>query len=172
MPAHYWIETGAYAKALASSERAYALMTQLTALEPDSPHVERYTKHVVAVGYSAAMMLGNYASAQRWGARMSAAFGIGFDGMTDLRFGRYDAAATATGDQFAGAAVRDSRRCISVGSRRRARLQAACPRPHRCRGIFRKSSSPSLRRRRAPSFKPTAGSSAPAPISRRTSRAS
>jgi Tfp pilus assembly protein PilF len=106
MPAHYWIETGAYAKALASSERAYALMTQLTALEPDSPHVERYTKHIVAVGYSAAMMLGNYASAQRWGARMSAAFGIGFDGITDLRFGRYDAAATATGDQFAGAAVR------------------------------------------------------------------
>jgi len=106
MPAHYWIETGAYAKALASSERAYELMAQLTALEPDSPNVERYTKHDVAVGYSAAMMLGNYATAQRWSERMSAAFGTGFDAITDLRFGRYDAAYAATGNQFAGAAVR------------------------------------------------------------------
>jgi Tfp pilus assembly protein PilF len=103
MPAHYWIETGDYAGALRSSERACALLEELSA---DSAHRQRYAKHGIAVGYSAAMMLGSYADAQRWSERMSAAFGASFDGITALRFGRYDAAYAAGGDQFAGAAVR------------------------------------------------------------------
>ena len=65
MPAHYWIETGDYRAALASSGRAYALLLQLEASGDDAEHVLRYQKHDVAVGYSAAMMLGNYATAQR-----------------------------------------------------------------------------------------------------------
>jgi len=106
MPAHYWIETGDYAAALRSSERAYALMAQLSAADANSQHVEQYEKHDVAVGYSAAMMLGDFALAERWSQRMSSAFGTSFDAITALRFGRYGAAYDAAGTQFGGAAVR------------------------------------------------------------------
>ncbi|MGA8575319.1 MAG: hypothetical protein WB609_06465, partial [Candidatus Cybelea sp.] len=41
MPAHYWIEVGEYAAALTSSERAYALLTQLDG-GIDSEHAQRY----------------------------------------------------------------------------------------------------------------------------------
>jgi hypothetical protein len=103
MPAHYWIETGNYGAALRSSERACALLGELDA---ESPHRQRYAKHDVAVGYSAAMMLGSYADARRWSERMSAEFGTSFDGITALRFGRYNAAYAAGREQFGGAAVR------------------------------------------------------------------
>jgi tetratricopeptide (TPR) repeat protein len=106
MPAHFWIETGNYTAALRSSERAYALLTQVRADHPNDEHTERYEKHDVAVGYSAAMMLGNYASAQQWSRRMSAAFGSNFDPVTALRFGHYDAAYAADGNEFAGVDVR------------------------------------------------------------------
>jgi Tfp pilus assembly protein PilF len=106
MPAHYWIETGNYAAALRSSERAYALLSRLAAGDPESEHRQRYAKHDVAVGYSAAMMLGNYATAQRWNQRMTAAFETSFGALTALRFGRYDAAYAAGGDEFAAASVR------------------------------------------------------------------
>lgn len=105
MPAHYWTETGNYAAALSSSDRGYALMEQLQR-DADSPHTEHYEKHDVAVGYSAAMMLGNYADAQRWSERMTAAFGQSFDALTALRFGRYEAAYAASGNEFAGKSVR------------------------------------------------------------------
>jgi hypothetical protein len=105
MPAHYWIETGDYAAALRSSDRAYALMTQLQS-DADSRHTQHYEKHDIAVGYSAAMMLGSYADAQRWSNRMTAAFGQSFDALTALRFGRYDVAYAAAGNQFAGKSVR------------------------------------------------------------------
>lgn len=103
MPAHYWIETGDYIAALRSSERACTLLDQLDA---ESPHRLRYAKHDVAVGYSAAMMLGSYAEALRWSSRMKAAFGTSFDAITALRFGRYGVAYAAAGDQFGGIAVR------------------------------------------------------------------
>jgi len=106
MPAHYWIETGDYAAALRSSERAYQLMSSLIAADPDSQHVQQYEKHDVAVGYSAAMMLGDYAVAQQWSQRMAAAFDVSFEGITALRFGRYGVAFDAAGTQFGGAAVR------------------------------------------------------------------
>jgi tetratricopeptide (TPR) repeat protein len=106
MPAHYWIETGNYTAALHSSERAYALLTQLTASDGESEHTERYGKHDVAVGYSAAMMLGNYAGAQQWSQRMGVVFGTSFDALTALRFGRYEAAYAADGSEFAAISVR------------------------------------------------------------------
>jgi hypothetical protein len=106
MPAHYWIETGNYAAALRSSERAYALMNELTATDASSEHAQRYAKHDILVGYSAAMMLGNYADAQQWSERMTSAFGANFDALTALRFGRYAAAYAADAAAFGGASVR------------------------------------------------------------------
>jgi hypothetical protein len=106
MPAHYWIETGDYAAALRSSERAHALMNQLVAGSQNSQHVERYARHDIAVGYSAAMMLGSYAVAQLWSQRMASAYGTSFDAITALRFGRYAAAYAANGNGFGGLAVR------------------------------------------------------------------
>jgi hypothetical protein len=105
MPAHYWIETGDYAAALRSSDRAYVLMAQLQG-DADSLHTQHYEKHDVAVGYSAAMMLGNYGDAQRWSERMTAAFGQRFAALTALRFGRYEAAYAAAGNEFAAKSVR------------------------------------------------------------------
>jgi tetratricopeptide (TPR) repeat protein len=58
------------------------------------------------VGYSAAMMLGSYADAQRWSERMDAVFETTFDAITALRFGRYEAAYAATAGEFAAAEVR------------------------------------------------------------------
>ena len=69
MPAHTWIETGAYAAAMASSERGYALIQRYADLpDADLTH-ERYAGHDVGLGFTAAMFLGNYARALRWEAR-------------------------------------------------------------------------------------------------------
>jgi tetratricopeptide (TPR) repeat protein len=106
MPAHYWIETGNYAAALASSERAYALLQQLESTNGEEEHVHRYLKHDVAVGYSAAMMLGNYTTAQLWSARMDNAYDTSFDALTALRFGRYSEAYAAPDSAFGNPAMR------------------------------------------------------------------
>jgi len=107
MPAHYWIETGDYAAAVRSSERAVTLLTELTAAGPaGAAHADQYAKHDVAVGYSAAMMLGDYALARRWSDRMTAQFGASFEALTALRFGRYQAAYDAAADQFSDTALR------------------------------------------------------------------
>jgi tetratricopeptide (TPR) repeat protein len=99
MPAHYWIETGNYAKAIASSERAYTLSMQLENLAERNVDHDRYLIHDVYVGYSAAMMLGDYATARRWATRMDAAYTKPFDALTDLRFGRFaEAYANASSD--------------------------------------------------------------------------
>ena len=111
MPAHYWIETGEYAAALQSSERAYAMLSRLTAEGGESEHVQSYEKHDLAVGYSAAMMLGNYAQAQRWSERMTSAFGTNFDPVTALRFGRYDLAYAADAMNSPARAFAASRPC-------------------------------------------------------------
>jgi len=89
MPAHYWIETGNYAAALASSERAYRLFMQLQTIPGRDPDHDRYLAHDVYVGYSAAMMLNDYGAAQTWSRRMDAAYGASYDALTALRFGRY-----------------------------------------------------------------------------------
>lgn len=106
MPAHYWIETGDYAAALASSERAYALLLQLEGAAEDAEHVRRYLKHDVTVGYSAAMMLGSYASAQLWGTRMESAYGSSFDALTALRFGRYAETYSMPDSDFGNPSIR------------------------------------------------------------------
>lgn len=105
MPAHYWIETGDYAAALASSERAYALLAALEETA-DGSHARQYHKHDVAVGYSAAMMLGNYAAALRWAQRMEITYDSSFDALTALRFGRYAQAYVAADSAFGNPSVR------------------------------------------------------------------
>jgi Tetratricopeptide repeat len=106
MPAHYWIETGNYAAALASSERAIALLNSLANDDGGPKHVQSYEKHDVLVGYSAAMMLGDYGAAQRWATRMTSAFGTDFAAVTALRFGRYESAYAADSNAFSAASVR------------------------------------------------------------------
>jgi len=106
MPAHYWTETGNYAASIASSERAYNLMQQLGAAGSDPQHTDRYVNHDIAVAYSAAMMLGNYAVARQWAQRMTAGLDTSFDALTALRFGDYAGAYEAAGNQYGGAAVR------------------------------------------------------------------
>ena len=136
MPAHYWIETGNYAAALRSSERAYGLMTQLAASDPASEHVEQYDKHDVAVGYSAAMMQGNFATAMLWSRRMSSAFETNFDGVTALRFGRYETAYASDGTEFAGMSVRGLA-AVRLGHLAEARaLAAKIPATNSARGYI------------------------------------
>jgi hypothetical protein len=105
MPAHYWIEIGDYAAAVASSQRAFSLMSQLAGDAGGAAHVNQYEKHDVSVGYSAAMMLGNYQLAQTWAQRMNAAFDEDFDAITALRFGRYEQAYVSS-EGFGGPSVR------------------------------------------------------------------
>lgn len=102
MPAHFWIETGAYAKALASSERAYQLLLQLDAKNDQDLGEQQYASHDVSVGYSAAMMLGDYTTALRWAQRMNGLFEGKFTALTALRFGRYQEAANAAPNELFG----------------------------------------------------------------------
>lgn len=107
MPAHYWIESGNYAAAAASSDRAYRLFVQLRNVPGRDPDHDRYFNHDVYVGYSAAMMLEDADLARLWSQRMNAAYGISYDALTALRFGRYaDAFALARGDTPNELAVR------------------------------------------------------------------
>ena len=99
MPAHYWIETGNYAAAIASSERAYRLFVALQQTAGHNPEHDRYLLHDVYVGYSAAMMLDDYATAQSWAARMNRAFGAPYDALTALRFGRFGDAYRLAADE-------------------------------------------------------------------------
>jgi len=124
MPAHYWIETGNYLAALASSERAYALLLQLEGTNEDAEHVRRYLKHDVAVGYSAAMMLGNYTTAQLWAGRMDSVYDTSFDALTALRFGRYSEAYAAPDSAFGNPAVRGIA-ALHLGHANEARAIAA-----------------------------------------------
>jgi hypothetical protein len=89
MPAHYWIEAGNYVAAAASSERAYQLFMRLEQIRDRDADHDRYLVHDVYVGYSAAMMLEDYANARVWSARMDAAYGTPFDALTAFRFGHF-----------------------------------------------------------------------------------
>jgi hypothetical protein len=106
MPAHYWTETGDYAAAIISSERAYTLVQQLNTTGSDPQHADRYVNHDIAVAYAAAMMLGNYAAARQWARRLGAGLDTSYDAITALRFGDYAGAYAAAGNQYGGAAVR------------------------------------------------------------------
>ncbi len=84
MAAHLWIDRGDYRRAVASSERAYALIQQL---EPTGPHRAFYERHDVYVGFSAALMQLDPAVALRWCARADATLGENFDAQTKNRYG-------------------------------------------------------------------------------------
>lgn len=88
MPAHAWIETGAYAAAVASSERGYALAERLRTDPEARPSV--YEGHDVAIGYTAAMFLGDEAAAMVWSGRAKA-LDPAHDrtSMVFVRFGRW-----------------------------------------------------------------------------------
>jgi tetratricopeptide (TPR) repeat protein len=86
--------------------------------------VRRYLKHDVAVGYSAAMMLGNYATAQLWSTRMDSAYDTSFDALTALRFGRYSEAYAAPDSAFGNPAVRGFA-ALHLGHTNEARAIAA-----------------------------------------------
>ena len=102
-----WIETGDYAKAIASSERAYLLFEALKSDPARDPFHDRLEDHDVYVGYAAAMMLGNYAEAKVWSARTSSAFDLPLGAFTALRFARYmEAYALTAAPQFRDAAIR------------------------------------------------------------------
>ncbi|MBV9027435.1 MAG: hypothetical protein JO311_02370, partial [Candidatus Eremiobacteraeota bacterium] len=105
MPAHYWIETGDYARAVASSQRAIALLNDAPSAEVTDEY-ETHRKHDIAVGYSAAMMLGSYASARRWADRMAGAFDTSFYALTALRFGRYSEAYRLADSGFEASSVK------------------------------------------------------------------
>jgi hypothetical protein len=99
MPAHFWIETGDYTHALVSSQRAYALVSQLPA---DDPHRKYYEEHDVDVGYSAAAMRLDYASALTWAKRLDSlvpSLGNAIEIGTMLRYGHdqeaYDSTAAS-----------------------------------------------------------------------------
>jgi hypothetical protein len=105
MPAHYWIETGDYPAALASSERTYDALQKLEETPAGAQHANRYLKHDLMVGYSAAMMLGSYAIARLWSQRVSGAYSSSFDALTALRFGRYQSAYAAPESAYGNPSV-------------------------------------------------------------------
>ncbi|HEY1884123.1 MAG TPA: tetratricopeptide repeat protein [Candidatus Cybelea sp.] len=106
MPAHYWIETGDYAAALASSERSYDALQKLEETPAGTQHANRYVKHDIMVGYSAALMLGNYETARLWSQRISGAYNSSLGALTALRFGRYPSAYAAPEASYGNPSVR------------------------------------------------------------------
>jgi len=106
MPAHYWIETGSYDKAVASSERAYQLLLALERRKQRALGDEPYAIHDIGVGYAAALMLGSYARAIEWANRLDPLMPGRYDALTALRFARYADAASASNVQLFGPQVR------------------------------------------------------------------
>jgi tetratricopeptide (TPR) repeat protein len=75
MPAHLWIEIGDGERALASSERAWAL-------DPTT-----YAEHDAYVAFDAALVAGDEAAAAMWATRLTALDSVSYQGVTDVRFG-------------------------------------------------------------------------------------
>lgn len=71
MPAHTYIDVGQYDKAVAASRRALALFDTYLDTPGIDPAHKGYIWHDITVGYTAAMMLGNYAQADWFGTRLS-----------------------------------------------------------------------------------------------------
>lgn len=91
MSAHTDVDVGAYAKAVAASKRAIGLFDAYLATPNVDPGHARYILHDITVGYTAAMMLGNYAQASWFAHRLqsSGLTAIPFDLFTSVRFGRW-----------------------------------------------------------------------------------
>jgi tetratricopeptide (TPR) repeat protein len=88
MPAHTYLETGSYAKAMAADDRAWRLREQWNA-HPE-PFALKYAEHDAYSGWSAAMMLGDLQSAQIWAGRAGTAYRGSDLWATWTRFGRWD----------------------------------------------------------------------------------
>jgi len=89
MPAHTWIDIGDYRRAVASSKRAIALFDRYLA-QPDLDRAHKgYLGHDIRVGWGAALMLGNYASARWFATRLldNAGPDDRYGTATALRFG-------------------------------------------------------------------------------------
>lgn len=69
MPAHTYMETGQYAKALAASEAAWRLREQWNA-QASPPYALKYGPHDAYTGWTAALMLGDLQVAEHWAARV------------------------------------------------------------------------------------------------------
>jgi tetratricopeptide (TPR) repeat protein len=82
MPAHTYLETGAYAKALRASEYAWTLLEQ-----PAAQH--KYAAHDAYTGWSAAMMLGDLHVAETWAARTGREYNGSDLWATWARFGQW-----------------------------------------------------------------------------------
>ncbi len=97
MPAHAWIDVGDYARAVASSRRAISYFDEYLA-EPNADRAHHgYLAHDVSVGWRAALMLGNYASAKWFANRLAAIENTQAESlMTALRFGDRSAFVAAT----------------------------------------------------------------------------
>jgi hypothetical protein len=70
MPAHAYTENGKYAQAMAASERAWRLREAWNA-QTAKPYELDYDAHDAAVGYAAAMILGDEPAAHIWGSRFA-----------------------------------------------------------------------------------------------------
>jgi len=114
MPAHNYMETGAYAKALAASETAWRLRESWQATKP--PYELEYAAHDALVGYSAAMMLGDESAAQRWGTRVTEQTGRSFALLTLARFAHWDRIiAQAQPQAQAQPAIPETRKNFALG---------------------------------------------------------
>jgi tetratricopeptide (TPR) repeat protein len=82
MPAHTYLEIGAYAKALRASEYAWTLLEQ-------PPAQRKYAAHDAYTGWSAAMMLGDLHVAETWADRTGREYNGSDMWATWARFGQW-----------------------------------------------------------------------------------
>jgi len=87
MSAHTYLEPGRYAKALAASERAWAMRAAWNA--GPRPYELEYGAHDASVGYAAAMMLGDPHVAQQWATRLADQTQNPMPLTTLVRFGKW-----------------------------------------------------------------------------------
>ncbi|HET9095582.1 MAG TPA: hypothetical protein VFN37_02885 [Candidatus Baltobacteraceae bacterium] len=102
MPAHTYIETGQYAKALAASETAWRLREEWNA-QPNPPYKLKYGPHDAYTGWTAALMLGNLQVAEAWAARVGQEYQGSDLWATWARFGQWQriASTSATNEFYA-----------------------------------------------------------------------
>jgi len=105
MPAHIYLETGLYAKAVAASERAWEMRTAWNA--GPHPYELEYGPHDAGLGYAASMMLGDLQLAQRWATRLEGLSGSSMQLVTLARFGQWP--------QIAASAQPDSHKPFALG---------------------------------------------------------
>ncbi len=89
MPAHAYLEIGAYEKAIRSSEYAWKLRDQATTQT-------KYGGHDAYTGWSAAMMLGDIHVAETWAARTGREYNGSDLWATWARFGQWNRIATSS----------------------------------------------------------------------------